>query len=119
MSCSLQYIFRSVLIHPSQAEASTWAILAYLVPFSLGPLVGISIGVSVSNSSNWAELVLFSLVSGLFIYIGTCEITAEEFVALERPGGLDGKPRGARFWLFGALFFGFTVVALLQLVPES
>ena len=102
-----------------QAEAGVWAILAYLVPFSLGPLVGIAIGVSISNSSSWAGLVLFALVSGLFIYIGTSEITGEEFGALDRPGGIEGKPAGARFWLFGALFFGFVVVALLQLVPGN
>jgi zinc transporter ZupT len=40
------------------------AIVGFLVPFSLGPLVGIAIGVSVSNSNNWAVLVLFGLVSG-------------------------------------------------------
>ena len=94
-----------------------WALLAYLVPFSLGPLVGIAIGVSISSSNSWAGLVLFALMSGLFIYIGTCEIAADEFGALDRPGGLEGKPRGARLWLFGALFSGFVVVALLQLVP--
>ncbi len=40
------------------------AVWAFLVPFSLGPLVGIAIGVSVDNSSTWAIMVLFSLVSG-------------------------------------------------------
>ena len=72
-----------------------------------------------NSDDSWANLVLFGFVAGLFIYVGTCEITAEEFAALDRPEGRVGKPAGARLWLFAALFFGFTVVALLQLVPGS
>jgi len=34
------------------------------IPFSLGPLVGIAIGVSVSDTNNWVILVLFALVAG-------------------------------------------------------
>ncbi len=75
--------------------------------------------VQVANDSSWSDLVLFGFVAGLFIYVGTCEITAEEFAALDTPEGRVGKPKSARFWLFGALFFGFTVVALLQLVPGN
>ena len=76
-------------------------------------------GVSVNSQSDWVTLVLFGFIAGLFIYVGTCEITAEEFTVLERPGGLVGKPRGARYWLCAAFLFGITVVALLQLVPGS
>ena len=73
----------------------------------------------VANDNPWSDLVLFGFVAGLFIYVGTCEITAEEFAALDTQEGRMGKPSSARFWLFGALFFGFTVVALLQLVPGN
>ena len=64
-------------------------------------------------------LVLFAFIAGLFIYVGTFETIAEEFTALEQPGGSVGKPRGARFWLFAAFCFGCTVVALIQLVPGN
>lgn len=102
-----------------KAGAGIWSILGFLVPFSLGPLVGIAIGVNVSDQNSWSILVLFGLIAGLFIYVGTCEITAEEFTALEKPGGLEGKPHGARFWLFAFFVLGVTVVALLQLVPGN
>lgn len=95
------------------------AIVGFLVPFSLGPLVGIAIGVSVSNSNNWAVLVLFGLVSGLFIYVGTMGIIAEEFSKFDDPAHVASVPKGARFYLFAAMMAGFTVVALLQLVPEA
>ena len=45
----------------SQAGASMWAMLGFLVPFSLGPLVGIIIGVNVSDSNNWVILVRTTL----------------------------------------------------------
>ena len=86
----------------------------------LGPFLTLKFECAqVANDNSWSDLVLFGFVAGLFIYVGTCEITAEEFAALDTPEGRVGKPKSARFWLFGALFFGFTVVALLQLVPGN
>ena len=81
--------------------------------------MNISQTAKVASDNSWSDLVLFGFVAGLFIYVGTCEITAEEFAALETPEGRAGKPRSARLWLFLMLFFGFTVVALLQLVPGN
>jgi hypothetical protein len=46
------------------AGSGIWAVVAFLLPFSLGPLVGIAIGVSVDNTNAWVVLVLFALVAG-------------------------------------------------------
>lgn len=46
------------------AGSGIWAIIAFLIPFSLGPLVGIAIGVSVSDTNLWVILVLFAIVAG-------------------------------------------------------
>jgi hypothetical protein len=46
------------------AGSGILAVLAFLLPFSLGPLVGIAIGVSVDNTNAWVVLVLFALIAG-------------------------------------------------------
>jgi zinc transporter 1/2/3 len=100
------------------AGSGIMAVVAFLLPFSLGPLVGIAIGVSVDNTNAWVVLVLFALVAGLFIYVGSVGIVAEEFAKHDNPAFAATRPKGARFYMYAALFFGFVVVALLQLVPE-
>jgi hypothetical protein len=57
--------------------------------------------------------------AGLFIYVGTMGIIAEEFSKFDDPAHVASVPKGARFYLFAAMMAGFTVVALLQLVPEA
>lgn len=46
------------------AGSGILAVVSFLLPFSLGPLVGIAIGVSVDNTNIWVVLVLFALVAG-------------------------------------------------------
>lgn len=46
------------------AGSGILAVLAFLVPFSVGPLIGIAIGVSVDNTNVWVVMVLFALVAG-------------------------------------------------------
>lgn len=46
------------------AGSGMLAIVGFLIPFSLGPIVGITIGVSVDSSNDWVILVLFALVAG-------------------------------------------------------
>ena len=48
------------------AGSGTMAVVGFLLPFSLGPLVGIAIGVSVDNTNAWVVLVLFALVAGVY-----------------------------------------------------
>ena len=48
------------------AGSGIMAVVAFLLPFSLGPLVGIAIGVSVDNTNAWVVMVLFALVAGVF-----------------------------------------------------
>ncbi len=55
--------------------------------------------------------------AGLFIYVGSVGIVAEEFARHDDPAFAAARPKGARFHMYAALFFGFVVVALLQLVP--
>lgn len=55
--------------------------------------------------------------AGLFIYVGSVGIVSEEFAKYDDEAFSATMPRGARFYMFAALFFGFVVVALLQLVP--
>ena len=47
-----------------RAGARWWQILLVLLPFAVMAFVGVAIGVSVTNSSDWAEMVLFGLISG-------------------------------------------------------
>lgn len=47
------------------AGSGMLAVVGFLVPFSLGPIVGIAIGVSVDSSNDWVILVLFALVAGV------------------------------------------------------
>lgn len=58
-------------------------------------------------------------VPGLFIYVGSVGITAEEFAKCDDPAFAASRPRGARFYMYACMFFGFVVVALLQLVPDD
>jgi zinc transporter 1/2/3 len=99
------------------AGAGLLSVIAFLVPFALGPMVGVAIGVSVSDTNAWVVMVLFALVAGLFIYVGSVGIVAEEFARHDNPAFAATRPRGARFYMYGAMFAGFVVVALLQLVP--
>lgn len=56
-----------------------------------------------------------AIAAGLFIYVGSVGIVAEEFAKFDsNPSLAAQRPRGARFYMYGALFFGFVVVALLQ-----
>ena len=52
-----------------------------------------------------------SLCAGLFIYVGSVGIVAEEFAKYEDPAFAATRPRGARFYMFAALFFGFVSAA--------
>ncbi len=49
--------------------------------------------------------------------MGSVGIVSEEFAKYDDEAFSATMPRGARFYMFAALFFGFVVVALLQLVP--
>ena len=51
------------------AGSGIMAVVAFLLPFSLGPLVGIAIGVSVDNTNAWVVLVLFALVAGGVLFV--------------------------------------------------
>lgn len=46
-------------------------------------------------------------------------IVAEEFSKFDDPAYSATTPKGARFYMFAAMFAGFVIVALLQLVPEA
>lgn len=47
-----------------RAGARWWHLLLVLVPFGVMGFVGVAIGVSVTDSSTWAEMVLFALIAG-------------------------------------------------------
>ena len=47
-----------------RAGARWWQLLLVLIPFGVMGFVGVAIGVSVTDSSTWAELMLFGLISG-------------------------------------------------------
>lgn len=49
--------------------------------------------------------------------MGSVGIVAEEFAKYDNPAFAATRPKGARFYMYAAFFFGFVVVALLQLVP--
>lgn len=55
---------------------------------------------------------------------GCCELSHASHLRPRRPASMPHSPtrplvqQGARFYMFAAFFFGFVVVALLQLVPE-
>ena len=47
-----------------RARARVWQILLVLLAFGVMAFVGVAIGVAVTNSSPWTEMVLFGLISG-------------------------------------------------------
>ncbi|KAK9834708.1 hypothetical protein WJX74_008281 [Apatococcus lobatus] len=99
-----------------RARAKAWQILLVLLAFGVMAFVGVAIGVAVTDSSPWTEMVLFGLISGGFIYIGGYEIIHGEF----SPG--CSSRISSRMWRvvqFTAMFLGALLVALLQLVHGS
>ena len=47
-----------------RAGAKWWQLLIVLLPFAAMGFIGVAIGVAVADSSVWAEMVLFGLISG-------------------------------------------------------
>lgn len=68
-----------------RAGARWWHLVLVLIPFGLMAFIGVAIGVSVTDSSTWAELVLFGLISGE----GLADVCHETCVAVGL--GLIGK----------------------------
>ncbi|KAK9788603.1 hypothetical protein WJX73_003814 [Symbiochloris irregularis] len=99
-----------------RAGARWWHLLLVLVPFGVMGFVGVAIGVSVTDSSTWAELVLFALIAGGFIYIGGYEIVQGEFSSNCYSGRFSKLYRVAQFVF---MFLGALLVALLQMVHGS
>ena len=48
-----------------RARAKGWQIFLVLLPFGVMAFVGVAIGVAVTDSSAWTEMVLFGLISGM------------------------------------------------------
>eukprot|EP00884_Botryococcus_braunii_P015673 jgi/Botrbrau1/278/Bobra.0022s0247.1 len=90
-----------------------WAMILMLFPFAVVVPVGVAVGIVLTSINAWVTLVLFGLISGMFIYVGGYEIIAEEFAA-----PVQGQ-KVFRFCLFVAMMIGFTLVALLQLVHDG
>ena len=55
-----------------RAGAKWWQLLIVLIPFAAMGFIGVAIGVAVTNSSTWAEMVLFGLISGERVIVPTC-----------------------------------------------
>ncbi len=47
---------------------------AFLLPFALTAPLGVGIGVALSDVNPWAQMVLYALATGFFIYVGACEV---------------------------------------------
>ena len=46
----------------------------FLLPFALTAPLGVGIGVALSDVNPWAQMVLYALATGFFIYVGACEV---------------------------------------------
>ncbi|KAL3160291.1 hypothetical protein ABBQ38_009683 [Trebouxia sp. C0009 RCD-2024] len=88
-------------------------VLICLLPFAACFFLGTGIGVGVGRDEDpWIDVVLYGLIAGAFIFVGGCELVATEFSSEAN----RGKNRFRRGLLFLAVFAGFVLVALLQLV---
>lgn len=96
-----------------RAGARWWQLLIILLPFAAMGFIGVAIGVAVTDSSAAAEMVLFALISGAFIYIGGYEIVHSEFASNCTTGGSNRLYRLLQYFV---MFCGALLVALLQLV---
>lgn len=47
----------------------------FLLPFALTAPLGVGIGAALSNVNPWAQMVLYALATGFFIYVGACEVS--------------------------------------------
>ncbi len=47
----------------------------FLLPFALTAPVGIGIGSALTDINAWAQMVLYAIATGFFIYVGACEVT--------------------------------------------
>ena len=47
-----------------RAGARWWQLVLVLLPFGAMAFIGVAIGISVTDTSTWAEMVLFGLISG-------------------------------------------------------
>ena len=47
---------------------------AFLLPFALTAPLGVGFGVALSDVNPWAQMVLYALATGFFIYVGACEV---------------------------------------------
>ncbi|CAL8469723.1 g9265 [Coccomyxa elongata] len=96
-----------------KAGANCWQTGVFLFPFAATAPIGVGIGSALSNINPWVQMVLYAFATGFFIYVGACEVIAEEFAYV------SNRSRGFRCALFAASMAGFTLVALLQLIHDG
>lgn len=46
----------------------------FLVPFAISAPVGVGIGVALTGINAWAQMVLYALATGFFLFVGACEV---------------------------------------------
>ncbi len=46
----------------------------FLFPFAATAPIGVGIGAALSGINPWAQMVLYALATGFFIYVGACEV---------------------------------------------
>ena len=53
-----------------------------MLPFALTAPLGVGIGVALSDVNPWAQMVLYALATGFFIYVGACEVMSHTILVM-------------------------------------